>query len=155
MNDKISNYFANLVIFVYSIFLAMCVACQDQSVPILQLKDQDLQKDPIQSNQSILDQSFDDFKVADQILADQILADQILADQILADQILADQILADQILADQATSIIDPIFNEVFLKATHNSYSGDLVGQRGTILAQLNTGIRFIEFDIHDQDFVR
>lgn len=41
-------------------------------------------------------------------------------------------------------------FNESYFKATHNSYSG---GERGPILAQLDGGVRFIELDVHDDDF--
>jgi hypothetical protein len=37
-----------------------------------------------------------------------------------------------------------------FFAGTHNSYSG---GARGSIVAQLNRGIRCIEFDFHDNDF--
>jgi len=33
--------------------------------------------------------------------------------------------------------------------ATHNSYSGNIAGQRGTISAQLTGGARFIEYDIN------
>ena len=39
---------------------------------------------------------------------------------------------------------------EATLAATHNSYSG---GERGSILAQLDLGVRFVEFDVHDNDF--
>ena len=42
------------------------------------------------------------------------------------------------------------LFNESFFKATHNSYSG---AERGAIAAQLDAGVRFIELDIHDDDF--
>ena len=41
-------------------------------------------------------------------------------------------------------------FNQVHLAATHNSYSGH---ERGTIRAQLDGGVRFIEYDVHDNDF--
>ncbi len=37
-----------------------------------------------------------------------------------------------------------------YIAGTHNSYSG---GARGSIVAQLNRGIRCIEFDFHDNDF--
>lgn len=37
--------------------------------------------------------------------------------------------------------------------ATHNSYSGDISGSRGTIDAQLSSGVRFIEFDINLGDY--
>lgn len=35
-------------------------------------------------------------------------------------------------------------------RATHNSYSG---GARGSIVAQLDGGVRFLEFDVHDNGF--
>lgn len=41
-------------------------------------------------------------------------------------------------------------FGAQYLAGTHNSYSG---GARGSIIAQLNQGIRCIEFDFHDNDF--
>src|SRR4051812_40574481 len=43
-------------------------------------------------------------------------------------------------------------YNEVVVAATHNSYSG---GDRGSIPHQLDAGVRFIEFDVHDNDFER
>ena len=39
--------------------------------------------------------------------------------------------------------------------ATHNSYSGNIAGSRGTIPQQLDAGIRFIEYDIHLGDYAR
>jgi hypothetical protein len=44
-----------------------------------------------------------------------------------------------------------PSFDKCCARATHNSYSG---GKRGSIPAQLDSGIRFIELDIHDTNFV-
>lgn len=41
----------------------------------------------------------------------------------------------------------------VVYAATHNSYSGNLGGERGSILAQLDGGVRFLEFDIHDNGY--
>jgi len=38
-------------------------------------------------------------------------------------------------------------------RATHNSYSGNIGGARGTIVEQLEAGVRFIEFDFHDSGF--
>lgn len=37
--------------------------------------------------------------------------------------------------------------------ATHNSYSGNISGQRGTISQQLTSGARFIEYDLNLGDF--
>ena len=39
---------------------------------------------------------------------------------------------------------------DVVFQSTHNSYSGE---ERGTILEQLDAGVRGLEFDIHDNDF--
>jgi hypothetical protein len=40
-----------------------------------------------------------------------------------------------------------PFASAVF-PATHNSYSGDLSGTRGSITEQLDSGVRFVEFDV-------
>ena len=42
------------------------------------------------------------------------------------------------------------LFNESVFAATHNSYSGDISGKRGTIEQQLESGVRFVEFDLFD-----
>lgn len=39
----------------------------------------------------------------------------------------------------------------MYIKSSHNSYEG---GPRGTIINQLNSGIRSIEYDLHDNDFM-
>src|SRR4051794_17382298 len=44
-------------------------------------------------------------------------------------------------------------FNEVVVAATHNSYSGNVLGARGSIPHQLGRGVRFVELDVHDNDF--
>ena len=49
--------------------------------------------------------------------------------------------------AAAATAFTDTIF-----PATHNSYSGDIDGQRGSIDHQLDNGIRFVELDLQDND---
>ena len=41
-------------------------------------------------------------------------------------------------------------FNNALFAATHNSYSG---GDRGTITQQLDSGVRFIELDLNDNDY--
>src|SRR5205814_1395811 len=41
-------------------------------------------------------------------------------------------------------------FNNASFAATHNSYEG---GTRGSIVQQLDRGVRFVEFDIHVDDF--
>lgn len=40
-------------------------------------------------------------------------------------------------------------FAQVIFRATHNSYSG---GARGSITHQLDTGVRFVEFDVWSGD---
>ena len=48
----------------------------------------------------------------------------------------------------------DPAFQkplaECVVRSTHNSYSGNFSGQRGTITDQLDAGVRFLEFNFHD-----
>lgn len=39
---------------------------------------------------------------------------------------------------------------ELYVASTHNSYSG---GDRGSITAQLDAGVRMVELDVHDNDF--
>ncbi|MGB0648580.1 MAG: hypothetical protein ACPGQS_15450, partial [Bradymonadia bacterium] len=46
----------------------------------------------------------------------------------------------------------EPTLGSTFFAGTHNSYSG---GARGSVTAQLNLGIRCLEFDFHDNDFER
>jgi hypothetical protein len=53
---------------------------------------------------------------------------------------------------DSGTSPIEEglPFDQLSYKATHNSYSG---GARGSMLEQLQAGVRFLELDIHDNSF--
>ena len=44
-------------------------------------------------------------------------------------------------------------YAEARFSSTHNSYSGDINGERGTILAQLEAGVRNLELDIYDSNF--
>src|SRR5688572_26079895 len=46
-----------------------------------------------------------------------------------------------------------PVASAVF-RATHNSYSGNLDGARGSITDQLDHGVRLLELDIHDNGFL-
>src|SRR4051812_7686345 len=41
-------------------------------------------------------------------------------------------------------------YKEIVVAATHNSYSG---GDRGSLTHQLDHGVRFVELDVHDNDF--
>ncbi|MEV0232068.1 hypothetical protein [Nonomuraea sp. NPDC050786] len=45
-----------------------------------------------------------------------------------------------------------PLSSAIF-RATHNSYSGNVDGAKNSIAYQLDHGIRFIELDIHDNDY--
>jgi hypothetical protein len=45
-----------------------------------------------------------------------------------------------------------PFASAVFA-ATHNSYSGNVDGSKGSIVSQLDRGVRFLEFDIHDNGY--
>lgn len=45
-----------------------------------------------------------------------------------------------------------PVASAIF-RATHNSYSGDIGGSRGSIVSQLDSGVRFVEFDVHDNGY--
>jgi hypothetical protein len=44
-------------------------------------------------------------------------------------------------------------YNQVVVAATHNSFAGKPSGDLGSILHQLNRGIRFVELDVHDNEF--
>ena len=43
-----------------------------------------------------------------------------------------------------------PPYDQVCFRASHNSYSGE---ERGSIVAQLEAGVRQIEYDFHDNDY--
>jgi len=45
-----------------------------------------------------------------------------------------------------------PFVESVFL-ATHNSYSGNVDGAKNSIPYQLDHGVRFVELDVHDNDY--
>jgi len=45
-------------------------------------------------------------------------------------------------------------FNRISCKAVHNSYSGNISGQRGSIVEQLDAGVRVMELDIYASNFV-
>ncbi|WP_370936590.1 hypothetical protein [Amycolatopsis sp. cg13] len=44
-------------------------------------------------------------------------------------------------------------FSDTIFAATHNSYSGNVDGAKGAISYQLDQGVRFIEFDVHDNGY--
>jgi hypothetical protein len=45
----------------------------------------------------------------------------------------------------------DVPFAQAVFAATHNSYSGNFVHERRGITQQLDAGVRFLEFDVHDE----
>ena len=53
---------------------------------------------------------------------------------------------------DMGESYVSTPFTLSYWSATHNSYEGE---ERGTIIEQLNGGVRALEYDIHDNDFQR
>ena len=46
-------------------------------------------------------------------------------------------------------------YNEVSVAATHNSYAGLPSGDLGSVRRQLDRGVRFLELDVHDNEFAR
>ena len=48
------------------------------------------------------------------------------------------------------TGAPDLTFDAALFRATHNSYEG---GERGSLRTQLDSGVRFIELDVHDDDY--
>ncbi|GAA3565717.1 hypothetical protein GCM10022222_56910 [Amycolatopsis ultiminotia] len=56
------------------------------------------------------------------------------------------------VTAVPASAAAQPFPSTTFL-ATHNSYSGDVDGAKGAIGYQLDHGVRFVEFDVHDNGY--
>jgi hypothetical protein len=46
-----------------------------------------------------------------------------------------------------------PRYDEMRYLSTHNSYSGNISGQRGSMADQLDAGVRCVEFDFHDNGY--
>lgn len=46
-------------------------------------------------------------------------------------------------------------YNRLVFAATHNSYGGKPSGDLGSISRQLDRGVRFVELDVHDNEFTR
>ena len=44
-------------------------------------------------------------------------------------------------------------YNQIVVAATHNSFAGKPSGDLGSISRQLDRGVRFVELDVHDNDF--
>ncbi|GHJ43071.1 hypothetical protein Cs7R123_04130 [Catellatospora sp. TT07R-123] len=55
--------------------------------------------------------------------------------------------------APAAAAPDDLPFASAVFRATHNSYSGNADGAKGSITSQLDNGVRFLEFDIHDNGY--
>jgi hypothetical protein len=51
------------------------------------------------------------------------------------------------------TATADVPFASAVFRATHNSYSGNVDGAKGSLAYQLDHGVRFIELDIHDNGY--
>ena len=69
---------------------------------------------------------------------------------IIDDSVSGEEMETDAGITDMDTSAERVSFVQNFWSATHNSYEGD---ERGSILDQLNQGIRALEYDIHDNNF--
>ncbi|MFI5613649.1 hypothetical protein [Amycolatopsis sp. NPDC051903] len=65
---------------------------------------------------------------------------------------LAAAAAAFALVGTPATAAATPFTATVF-KATHNSYSGNVDGAKGSIAYQLGHGVRFVEFDVHDNGY--
>ncbi len=59
---------------------------------------------------------------------------------------------SDQPIGQEIEDKLIP-FTSAHFASTHNSYSGSIAGDRGSIIWQLNHGIRCLEFDVHDNEF--
>jgi hypothetical protein len=47
----------------------------------------------------------------------------------------------------------DVPFASAVFRATHNSYSGNVDGSKGSLVFQLDHGVRFVELDVHDNGY--
>ena len=56
-------------------------------------------------------------------------------------------------LLPAGTASADVPFASAIFRATHNSYSGNVDGAKNSITYQLDHGVRFVEFDIHDNGY--
>jgi hypothetical protein len=57
------------------------------------------------------------------------------------------------VLTSAGTASADQPFASAVFRATHNSYSGNVDGAKGSIVFQLDHGVRFIELDVHDNGY--
>ncbi|MEV0593870.1 hypothetical protein [Nonomuraea cavernae] len=57
------------------------------------------------------------------------------------------------LISGSAEALDDPPLPAAIFRATHNSYSGNVAGAKGSIAYQLDQGVRFLELDIHDNGY--
>lgn len=57
------------------------------------------------------------------------------------------------LMSGSAEALDDLPLPMAIFRATHNSYSGDVEGAKGSIAYQLDHGVRFIELDLHDNGY--
>jgi hypothetical protein len=55
--------------------------------------------------------------------------------------------------ATGAAETADQPFTSAVFRSTHNSYSGDVDGAKGSLTYQLDHGVRFLELDVHDNGY--
>jgi hypothetical protein len=55
--------------------------------------------------------------------------------------------------ATGVTGLADQPFTSAVFSATHNSYSGNVDGAKGSLTYQLDHGVRFLELDVHDNGY--
>jgi hypothetical protein len=67
--------------------------------------------------------------------------------------IVGSALVASALLGGGTAQAADTPFASTVFKATHNSYSGNVDGAKNSIPYQLDHGVRFVEFDIHDNGY--
>lgn len=67
--------------------------------------------------------------------------------------LLAAALVPALVVASSSVASADTSFASAVFRSTHNSYSGDVDGAKGSITYQLDHGVRFVEFDIHDNGY--
>ena len=125
-------------------------------MPLTNMRDAERGTLPRDASQDSIDQGFDeniDSMVMEQADAEANVVDAqspgALDDASLPDAQIADAMVVDQMLDPPDERLNIPFHRGIF-GATHNSYSG---GDRGSIVTQLNQGIRGLELDFHDDDY--
>jgi hypothetical protein len=67
--------------------------------------------------------------------------------------VVVSALLTSGMAAAAPAAATDVPFASAVFRATHNSYSGDVDGAKHSITYQLDHGVRFLEFDIHDNGY--